>query len=109
MKLKTYNNQMIELDLPAEFAGKNLVVLPSLIDPHVHLRTPGSEYKENWETGAETAISGGITTVFDMPNNNPAVVDEKTFYNKKQIIDEQLKKINIPLKYYLYIGATGDN
>lgn len=109
MKLKTYNNQMIELDLPAEFAGKNLVVLPSLIDPHVHLRTPGAEYKENWETGAETAISGGITTVFDMPNNNPAVVDEKTFYNKKQIIDEQLKKINIPLNYYLYIGATGDN
>ena len=109
MKLNTYNNQFIEFNLPTELTGKNLIVIPAVIDPHVHLRTPGAEHKENWETGAQAAISGGITTVFDMPNNNPAVVDEKTFYNKKQIIDEQLKKINIPLNYYLYIGATGDN
>lgn len=109
MKVKTYNNQMIELDLPVEFTGKNLLIFPSLIDPHVHLRTPGAEHKENWETGAKTALNGGITTVFDMPNNNPCITDEKTFNIKKQIIAEQLKKINIPLNYYLYIGATGYN
>ncbi|MFA5076148.1 MAG: amidohydrolase family protein [Patescibacteria group bacterium] len=48
-----------------------IVKLPQLIDPHVHFRTPGLEYKENWITGSQAAIKGGITTVLDMPNTKP--------------------------------------
>jgi dihydroorotase len=48
-----------------------LHVLPGLIDPHVHFRTPGLEYKEDFATGSRAAAAGGITTVIDMPNVVP--------------------------------------
>lgn len=87
----------------------NLVALPALIDPHVHFRTPGGEHKEDWITGAKAAIAGGVTTVIDMPNNAPSITDHRSLINKQKIIEEQLQQINIPLKYYLYLGATADN
>jgi dihydroorotase-like cyclic amidohydrolase len=43
--------------------------LPSLIDPHVHFRTPGQEHKEDFFSGSQAALAGGVTTVLDMPNN----------------------------------------
>jgi dihydroorotase len=51
--------------------AEGLHVLPGLIDPHVHFRTPGLEYKEDFETGSRAAAAGGITTVIDMPNVVP--------------------------------------
>ncbi|RME62110.1 MAG: dihydroorotase, partial [Candidatus Dadabacteria bacterium] len=47
------------------------IVLPGLIDPHVHLREPGFEWKETIQSGALAAVLGGFTTVFCMPNTNP--------------------------------------
>jgi dihydroorotase len=82
--------------------GTGLVLLPALIDPHVHFRTPGAEHKENWETASQAAIAGGVTTVFDMPNNTPSCITAKRLAEKKEIIDHQLK---IPLRYGLYLGA----
>jgi len=52
-----------------------LHVLPGLIDPHVHFREPGYEYKEDWVTGSMAAAAGGITTIIDMPNVNPPTAD----------------------------------
>lgn len=49
--------------------GRHL--LPGVIDPHVHFREPGLEYKEDWGTGSAAAACGGVTTVFDMPNTEP--------------------------------------
>ena len=49
--------------------GRHL--LPGAIDPHVHFRDPGLEYKEDWGTGTAAAACGGVTTVFDMPNTDP--------------------------------------
>ncbi|PYM92097.1 MAG: allantoinase, partial [Candidatus Rokuibacteriota bacterium] len=42
-------------------------VLPGVIDPHVHFRSPGYEYKEDWASGTAAAACGGVTTVFEMP------------------------------------------
>lgn len=84
---------------------KRLVRLPGLIDAHVHFRTPGAEHKEDWISGARAAVHGGITTVFDMPNNNPACVDPDSFLQKKSLIDKQLKECGIPLNYKLFFGA----
>jgi dihydroorotase len=53
--------------------GKHL--FPGFVDPHVHLRTPGQEYKENLETGTTAAAAGGFCAVIAMPNTAP-VVDE---------------------------------
>lgn len=49
------------------------VVTPGLIDLHVHLRTPGQEYKEDTATGTAAAARGGITTVCVMPNTAPTI------------------------------------
>lgn len=46
-------------------------VLPGLIDTHTHLREPGHEYKETIADAAFSAVSGGITTLFAMPNTDP--------------------------------------
>ena len=111
MEIKTYNNRTIKISETAfpYSNSDNLIALPALIDPHVHFRTPGQEYKENWESGAGAARAGGITTVFDMPNNDPPVTDAISLRAKKEIINEQLKNIGIPLRYYLYFGATNGN
>jgi dihydroorotase len=50
-----------------------LVVAPGLIDVHVHLREPGQEWKETIESGTGAAAAGGFTTVFCMPNTEPAL------------------------------------
>lgn len=50
-----------------------LVVAPGLIDLHVHLRTPGQEYKEDTTTGTAAAAAGGITTMCVMPNTLPTI------------------------------------
>lgn len=49
------------------------VVVPGLIDMHVHLREPGDEHKETIETGSRAAAAGGFTTILAMPNTKPAV------------------------------------
>ncbi|MEC4676952.1 MAG: dihydroorotase [Nitrospirota bacterium] len=48
-----------------------LIVMPGLVDIHVHFREPGFEYKETIKSGAGAAIRGGITSVCCMPNTNP--------------------------------------
>jgi dihydroorotase len=88
-----------------EIDARGLTLLPALIDPHVHFRTPGFEHKENWQSAAKAAIYGGITTVFDMPNTMPATITLERVQEKKALIDEQLKKVGIPLHYGLYLGA----
>jgi dihydroorotase len=50
---------------------KNAVVIPGLIDVHVHFRKPGFEYKETMQTGSLAAAHGGFTQVCAMPNANP--------------------------------------
>lgn len=49
------------------------VVMPGLIDLHVHFREPGFEYKETIATGAKAAAHGGVTTVCPMPNTKPVI------------------------------------
>ncbi len=51
--------------------AKGRIIVPGLIDMHVHLREPGFEYKETIKTGTAAAIRGGFTTVCCMPNTYP--------------------------------------
>jgi dihydroorotase len=48
-------------------------LLPAFFDPHVHLRTPGQEHKEDLETGTRAAAAGGFAGVIAMPNTDPPV------------------------------------
>jgi dihydroorotase len=54
-----------------EGAGRHL--LPAFVDPHVHLRVPGQEHKEDLETGTRAAAAGGFCAVIAMPNTDPVV------------------------------------
>ncbi len=49
--------------------------LPGLIDVHVHMREPGAEHKEDWDSGTAAALAGGFTAVLAMPNTRPPVTD----------------------------------
>jgi len=51
--------------------AQGMIVIPGLIDMHVHLREPGFEYKETIQTGTMAAVKGGFTTVCCMPNTFP--------------------------------------
>jgi dihydroorotase len=102
--------------------AKGFLVLPGLIDPHVHFRDPGDTYKEDFVTGGRTAIAGGFTTVIDMPNNSKPTItkrrlDEKTRLAKKALCDvlfhfggtddnfDEIGKAN-PNSLKLYLGKT---
>ena len=61
---------------------RNLLVLPGLIDAHVHLRDEGKAYKEDFYTGTAAAAAGGVTTVLDMPNNAPVTMSTEALKNR---------------------------
>jgi dihydroorotase len=53
--------------------GEGLALLPAFFDPHVHLRTPGQEHKEDIETGSRAAAAGGFCGIIGMANTDPPV------------------------------------
>jgi len=55
--------------------GEGRHLFPAFVDPHVHLRTPGQEHKEDLVTGTRAAAAGGYCAVIAMPNTAP-VIDE---------------------------------
>lgn len=70
-----------ETNLPKSSTKLNLkenIILPGLIDSHVHLRDQLLAYKEDFSSGTEAAAAGGVTLVMDMPNNNPVTMDFKS-------------------------------
>ena len=92
-----------DIDVPKiDCTGKH--ILPGLIDAHVHFRTPGSEAKEDWETGSKAALAGGVTTVLDMPNNDPATVSLELLDKKRGMVAEKAM-----VNYGFFLGATPDN
>ncbi len=105
----TADGNTTDFSLPSKEAhildGEGLTLLPALIDPHVHFRTPGLEHKEDWMCAAKAALFGGITTVLDMPNTLPPTITLERLKAKKSLIQKQLKKCGIPLHFELYLGA----
>ncbi|MFH1470774.1 MAG: dihydroorotase [Candidatus Micrarchaeota archaeon] len=64
--------------------GGGALLFPGLIDPHVHLRDPGSIHKEDFFTGTCAALAGGYTAVMDMPEySNPATTTAKALTEKE--------------------------
>ena len=68
---KVAKNIRVAADEAIDAAGK--IVLPGLVDMHVHLREPGREDKETIKSGTLAALKGGVTTVLAMPNTTPAI------------------------------------
>ncbi len=67
-----------------------LLVLPGVVDAHVHFNEPGRTEWEGWATGSRAAVAGGVTTVCDMPlNSYPPVVTTEAFDAKRTAAEAQ--------------------
>lgn len=81
-----------------------VIRLPGLVDVHVHLRVPGGEHKEDFDSGTSAALAGGITQVLAMPNTAPPIVDETTFD-----VAQERAAATARCDYGIYLGATDAN
>ena len=84
--------------------ASNLIVLPGIIDTQVHFREPGSTDTEDLETGSKSAVLGGATSVFEMPNTNPPTSSQAEFKRKLSLAANRMY-----CNYAFYFGATPDN
>ncbi len=82
--------------------GKMLI--PGVIDTHVHFRDPGMTEKGDIATESKAAIAGGVTSYIDMPNTRPATVSMKAVESKMRRAAEESSA-----NYGFFIGATNDN
>lgn len=82
----------------------DILTLPGLIDPHVHLRDPGQTHKEDFFTGTSAALAGGYTTIMDMPNNATPITTLQTLEEK---IESASKQIVCDVGFHF--GTLGDN
>lgn len=79
-------------DAPAreEIDATGLLVMPGVVDAHVHFNEPGRTDWEGWATGTRAAVAGGTTTVCDMPlNSTPPVVTVEAFDAKRAAAEAQ--------------------
>jgi allantoinase len=75
-------NEIPDGDFQVINAG-NKVVMPGVIDPHVHINEPGRTDWEGFDTATRSAIAGGITTLVDMPLNASPVTTTANAFNEK--------------------------
>jgi dihydroorotase len=87
--------------------GAGLHAFPAFVDPHVHLRTPGQEYKEDLATGTAAAAAGGYCAVVAMPNTDPTVDDESVL---RSLVDAARAQAVVPVYFMAAItrGLRGE-
>ncbi len=81
-----------------------LHILPGVIDTQVHFREPGFEYKEDLESGSRSAVLGGVTAVFEMPNTRPATTSAEALADKVSRATGRMF-----CDFAFFVGATHDN
>ena len=86
--------------------GNGKLLIPGLIDFHVHYRDPGEKYKEDIKTGSEASLKGGFTTVIMMANTNPTMDNLSAISDQKKIIDQN-SRIRILQTSSVTIGRKG--
>lgn len=84
--------------------GNGHLLLPGVIDTHVHFRDPGLTHKADMQTESMAAVAGGVTSFIDMPNTRPATTTVA-------LVEEKIKRASevSAANYGFFIGATADN
>jgi len=88
-RIKEIGSISEKADRTIDCAGK--IVVPGLIDMHVHFRDPGLEYKEDIESGSKAAVAGGVTTSLPMANTKP--VNDNAYITTYMI--DKAKKVGL--------------
>ena len=83
---------------------RGLHLLPGVIDSHVHFREPGLTHKEDLESGSRSAVMGGVTAVFEMPNTDPTTTDAAAVADKVKRGHHRMH-----CDFAFYVGATREN
>ncbi len=88
-------------------AGEGRHLVPAFFDPHVHLRSPGQEHKEDLETGTRAAAAGGFGAVIAMPNTDP-VIDSAPLL--RSLRDAAVREAHVPVAFLAAItrGLRGE-
>ena len=88
-------------------AGEHRHLVPAFFDPHVHLRSPGQEHKEDLETGTRAAAAGGFAGVIAMPNTDP-VIDSAPLL--RSLRDSAAREAHVPVAFLAAItrGLRGE-
>lgn len=84
--------------------GRGKLLLPGVIDSHVHFRDPGLTHKADMESESRAAVAGGVTSFIDMPNTKPATTTVEALEAKLKHASE----VSLA-NYGFFIGATADN
>ncbi|KAF3885266.1 MULTISPECIES: dihydroorotase [Nostocales] len=87
-----------------EIDAEGLTLLPGVIDPQVHFREPGLEYKEDLFTASCACARGGVTSFLEMPNTRPPTISQYALDDKLQRASQKSL-----VNYGFFIGATADN
>ena len=111
-KLDIYikNNLIHKIDTNINIKTENtydctgLTIFPGFIDTQVHFREPGNPEKETLESGSKSAVLGGITSVFEMPNTSPPTDTKENFEDKLNRAKDRMF-----CNYAFYFGATEKN
>ena len=83
---------------------KGLHILPGVMDTQVHFREPGLTHKEDLESGSRSAVMGGVTAVFEMPNTDPLTITEAAFTDKVKRGHHRMH-----CDFAFFIGGTREN
>ncbi|MGD2180723.1 dihydroorotase [Lusitaniella coriacea] len=87
-----------------EIDATGLTLLPGVIDPQVHFREPGLEYKEDLFTASCACARGGVTSFLEMPNTRPLTITQEALDDKLALAASKCL-----VNYGFFIGATPEN
>jgi dihydroorotase len=96
-------------EIDPAFAGEaidctGLTILPGVIDTQVHFREPGAEHKEDLESGSRSAVMGGVTAVFEMPNTSPPTTTVEALADKVKRAEGRMH-----CDFAFFVGGTREN
>src|ERR1700751_2163332 len=83
---------------------RGLHILPGVIDTQVHFREPGLTHKEDLESGSRSAVMGGVTAVFGMPNTQPQTTTAEALADKMARAHHRMH-----CDFAFFMGGTREN
>lgn len=84
--------------------AEGCMVLPGIIDTHVHFREPGMTHKADMQSESRAAAYGGVTSVFEMPNTIPQTTNVEALQRKMKLAQNRMY-----VNYTFFPGATNSN
>ncbi|NBS34899.1 MAG: dihydroorotase [Methylocystaceae bacterium] len=96
--------QLSNFDAAEKINCRGLHILPGVIDTQVHFREPGMPHKEDLESGSRSAVLGGVTAVFEMPNTDPLTSTPEALADK---VRRGLNRMHCDFAFW--VGGTHEN